>query len=136
MQELRSDHREQHDKGVDLMFRAHVEATFESAHANGPVGHKCHVMHGHSWLGEIEWEYDSDKQDEFGWGPDFGKVKELFRRLDHQDLNEFFVFPPSAENIAQRIYKDFIAQFGFAPLFVKLHEGRGNIMTYTEPEND
>lgn len=119
------------------MFRAHVEATFESAHANGPVGHKCREMHGHSWLAEIDWEYEEDKLDAYGWGPDFGAVKEIIRQLDHHDLNQWFAdMPPSAERIAQWMYRQFEELFGFAPLFVRLHEGRGNTMTYTEPEND
>ena len=113
------------------MFRAHVEATFESAHANGPEGHKCRVMHGHSWVAEIDWEYGEVRQDEYGWGPDFGAVKEIIRRLDHQNLNNVFDFPPSAENIAKWMYQEFELNFGFRPLFVKLHEGRGNTMVYS-----
>ena len=118
------------------MFRAHVEETFEAAHANGPEGHKCHVMHGHSWRAELEWDYDETKQNEFGWGPDFGAVKGMVRKLDHQNLNELFSFAPSAENIAQFLYNEFTSIFGMYPAKVQLFEGRGNSITYWEPEND
>lgn len=142
------------------MFRAHVEATFESAHRNGPAGHKCagtiHTMtpdiarwatdagvslddqaqlaqmldfHGHSWLCEIEWEYGESQLDENYWGPDFGKVKALIRDMDHHNLNLMFEFP-SAEFLTKHLYKQFRDTFGFAPAFVKVHEGRGNTMTY------
>jgi len=118
------------------VFRAHIETTFESAHANGPEGHKCHVMHGHSWVAEIEWEYGPDQQDAYGWGPDFGAAKGIIRNLDHQNLNEVFEFAPSAENIAKWMYEEFERMFGFFPDFVRLHEGRGNTMTYSDPAND
>lgn len=156
------------------MFRAHVEATFESAHKNGPPGHKCagtlegvpqdviqviknffgrngegpqktydllellkdkFDYHGHSWFCEIEWDYTEDQLDEVKWGPDFGKVKDIIRSLDHHNLNLMFD-TPSAEMIAKSIYHDFEIIFGFFPDFVRLHEGRGNTMTYSEPENN
>lgn len=152
------------------MWTAHVEAHFESAHRNGPPGHKCagtfqgvpvdvkavleHYgtagenqpefdamladlgglldYHGHSWFGIIEWSYDVDKLDEYGWGPDFGAVKELMRRYDHHNLN---LFPDlkhaSAENLSELIYDDFEITFGFAPDFVRLQEGAGNAVIYT-----
>lgn len=152
-----------------MTFRAHVEARFESAHRNGPPGHKCagqykgvtpdirHVLetaekagliapggttalsgqfsvmldfHGHSWLGVIEWTYDESKLDAYGWGPDFGAVKDLIRKYDHHNLN--LVHPqPSAENLAKAIYEEFMEVFGFEPDFVRLHEGHGNTMEYT-----
>lgn len=125
------------------MYRGHVEATFESAHKNGPPGHKCAGTlgdgsldyHGHSWLAEIEWEYEEDQLDDYGWGPDFGKVKQIIRQYDHHNLN-LLLAVPSAENLCKKMYEEFVETFGFSPLFVKLHEGRGNTMTYTEPEND
>lgn len=153
------------------MFRAHVEATFESAHRNGPKGHKCagtltgvpddvvavigkllaeqeeiadalieqlsdkFDFHGHSWLAEIEWDYDEDQLDESKWGPDFGRAKDMIRQLDHHNLNLIFAMP-SAEMIAKWMYHEFEARFGFYPDFVRVHEGRGNTMTYREPENN
>lgn len=125
------------------MYRGHIEAKFEAAHKNGPPGHKCAGTldpeldyHGHSWFAEIEWEYDDDQLDEFGWGPmDFGKAKDLIRALDHHNLN-LILDTPSAEVISKYLYTEFSTEFGIAPLFVRLHEGAGNTMTYTDPSND
>lgn len=155
------------------MFIAHVEATFESAHANGPVGHKCagthpgvpaniaaaimdalHAaqvpaprtayaaiaeaigngmldFHGHSWLAEIDFAYDETKLDDHAWGPDFGAAKALIRELDHHNLN-LILDQPSAEVIASYLYQQFSSRFGFDPLRVIVHEGRGNRMEYND----
>jgi 6-pyruvoyl-tetrahydropterin synthase len=89
--------------------------------------HGLFDYHGHSWLAEIDFEYE--EVDEHFWGPDFGKVKDLIRTLDHHNLNLFFE-QPTAEFISQHLYRAFEAAFGFPPTLVKLHEGRGNTMTY------
>lgn len=123
------------------MFKGHVEASFESAHRNGPPGHRCAGtlgsldFHGHSWKAEIEWVYEEAQLDEYGWGPDFGLVKEIIREYDHHNIN-LMMEVPSAERIAQAMYREFFKRFGFAPLTVTLHEGRGNAIVYSEPEND
>ena len=83
--------------------------------------------HGHSWLAEIDFEYA--RVDEHFWGPDFGKVKDLIRSMDHHNLNLMFT-QPTAEFIANFLYGAFKDKFGFSPVFVKLHEGRGNTMIY------
>lgn len=152
-------------KPESVMYRAHVEATFESAHRNGPDGHKCagtlygvplsvrkkveaffdstdlaeqmiaelsdeFDFHGHSWLAEIEWDYNESVMTDYLWGPDFGKVKDLIRQLDHHNLNLIFEYP-SAEFLTKWLYEQFKEQFGFTPIFVKIHEGRGNTMVYS-----
>lgn len=114
-------------------FLAHVEETFESAHANGPEGHKCREMHGHSWKAEIEFRYDSSQLDEYGWGPDFGRVKGLIRALDHRNLNDLFSFPPSAENISRYLLNQTYNMFpDLLWVRVTIHEGRGNMIRVEE----
>lgn len=93
-------------------------------------------FHGHSWKVEIDWAYEDDQLDEHGWGPvDFGAAKALIRRYDHHNLN--VVLPerviPSAEGLSKLLYEDFVNAFGTAPLFVRVHEGGGNTLTYSEP---
>lgn len=83
--------------------------------------------HGHSWLGEIDFEYD--KVDEHFWGPDFGRVKDLIRTMDHHNLN-LMMDQPTSEFISRHLYELFRVTFGFNPLRVILHEGRGNRMEY------
>jgi len=85
--------------------------------------------HGHSWLAEIDFEYDDDMVDEHYWGPDFGKVKDIIRVMDHHNLNLVFE-QPTSEFIAKFLYEAFKKEFGFEPLRVVLHEGRGNKMEY------
>ena len=94
-------------------------------------------FHGHSWLVEIDWQYETDQLDANGWGPvDFGAAKDLIRAFDHHNMNLLSVIPPSAENLARQLYEGFTSAFGLTPLLVRVHEGHGNTMTYTEPEND
>jgi hypothetical protein len=83
--------------------------------------------HGHSWLAEIDFEYT--KVDEHFWGPDFGRVKDLIRRMDHHNLNLIFE-QPTSEFIARHLYEAFYSEFGFYPKRVCLHEGRGNKMEF------
>ena len=118
-------------------WRSHVEETFESSHHNAPADqpdHKCANVHGHSWLAEIELTYGALDRPEIGWGPDFGVLKGIIRQLDHKDLNAFFDFPPSAELIAQWIYRQVQEQTGRTPDVVRVHEGRGNMIAYSEQE--
>lgn len=126
---------------LKAVFQAHVEATVEAAHSNGPVGHRCQNMHGHSWRIEVEWIYGLQDLNEYGWGPDFGAVKAIIRRLDHsggdRGLNGFFNFPPSAENIAQYLFREIHSGWPeMQHLTIIIHEGGGNTLTYTEQEVD
>lgn len=135
---------------MQQILKAHVEEEFEAAHANGPEGHKCHVMHGHTWKAVIEWEYSVSDLDEFGWGVDFGAVKAIVKALDHQELGALLPqltegilawssvparpIPPSAENIARYIYHRMREQFGrrVGYLVVRVYEGAGNMVGYME----
>jgi 6-pyruvoyltetrahydropterin/6-carboxytetrahydropterin synthase len=121
-------------QGVGI-WRYHVEVTFEAAHSAGPPGHKCHTLHGHSFVAEAEGEYRESSIDAYGWGPDFGKLKDVIRPLDHQNLNELELLQgmaPTSENLTRWIYQQITDLTGLAPDFVRLHEGRGNVMTYRE----
>lgn len=89
--------------------------------------------HGHSWLAEIDFMYD--EVDEHFWGPDFGKVKDLIRVMDHHNLNLMFE-QPTSEYLTQYLYERFRAEFGMAPLWVKIHEGGGNTMKYADEADE
>lgn len=115
------------------MWTLHVEEDFSSAHANGPEGHKCNNMHGHDWLAVVEVTYS--KLDEFGWGPDFGLIKNLIKPLDHMNLNEYFEpidIAPSAEEIARWLYHQVWGATGLQPDFIEITEGGMNSVRYVE----
>jgi len=126
-----------------VTWTLHVEEDFSSAHANGPDGHKCNNMHGHDWLAIVEITYND--VDENGWGPDFGAIKQFIKPLDHQNLNDFFdgthrleggwLIPsmkPSAELIAQWLWRQIWAATGLRPDFVEINEGGANSVVYRE----
>jgi len=121
------------------MFTAHVEETVEAAHSNGPPLHKCHNMHGHSWRIEATWKHTDTDLDDYGWGPDFGAVKSIIRRLDHsggdRGLNALFSFAPSAENIARWLFDEIRAGWHMHHLIVIVHEGKGNSVQYDQEES-
>ncbi len=74
------------------------EYRFEAAHhlPRVPAGHKCARLHGHSYRVELHAAGAVDP--ETGWLVDFAVLDdawaELFRRLDHRNLNEV----PGLEN--------------------------------------
>jgi 6-pyruvoyltetrahydropterin/6-carboxytetrahydropterin synthase len=75
------------------------EYRFEAAHhlPRVPAGHKCARVHGHSYRVELLVRGRIDAQT--GWLVDFGDLDDVFaaevyRRLDHRNLNEV----PGLEN--------------------------------------
>jgi len=76
---------------------------------NGPAGHNCANMHGHSF--RIEIHIRGPVHPESGWIIDFadiGKAFEpIFDQLDHQCLNEIKGLEnPTSENLAKWIWKN------------------------------
>ena len=66
--------------------------TLESAHRlpKVPPGHKCALLHGHSF--RIEVRVEGEPGAETGWEMDYGDIKTAFQplydQLDHQYLND------------------------------------------------
>jgi 6-pyruvoyltetrahydropterin/6-carboxytetrahydropterin synthase len=86
----------------------HVELTrefrFEAAHRLPmvPPGHKCHRLHGHSFVIEVTLAGELDE--ERGWLVDFGEVAArvepiLKAELDHRTLNDV----PGLENATSEL---------------------------------
>jgi len=86
------------------------EYRFEAAHSlpRVPEGHKCRRVHGHSY--KVELEVSGPVNEETGWLIDFGVIdeawEELFKRFDHQNLNDVPGLENSTcENIAVYVWR-------------------------------
>lgn len=90
------------------MFELVVEKTFAAAHFLRAFQGPCERLHGHNY--RIQVYLRGDTLNDAGMLVDFTDIKkhlsEILDRLDHQclnDLPEFAVLSPSAENIAKYI---------------------------------
>lgn len=88
-----------------------VVSDFASAHTLRGYPGACSRMHGHNW--KIEAEATATALDDIGMAVDFKVIKKAVKvvtnKLDHYYLNEiapFDIVNPTAENIAQYIYKE------------------------------
>ncbi len=92
------------------MYEATVSSSFSGAHFLKGYQGKCEAIHGHNW--KVVATVEAKQLDKTGLSLDFKKLKEylslILKELDHTYLNELTYFNqnnPSAENIAQFIYK-------------------------------
>lgn len=91
------------------VFEVYVKTYFSAAHSLKDYPGDCARTHGHNWMIEV---YVKCKElDKIGIGIDFRDiklaVKEVFKGLDHFNLNELQAFKdvnPSSENIAKFLY--------------------------------
>ena len=90
---------------ITMIARLIKDFTFEAAQTlpNAPEGHKCRLMHGHSFKVEIAVEGEVDPA--IGWVYDHAKISRamnpLLEKLDHSYLNEVEGLEnPTIENMA------------------------------------
>jgi 6-pyruvoyltetrahydropterin/6-carboxytetrahydropterin synthase len=85
----------------------HTEVIIDSAHRLENYQGKCANLHGHSWRIELWFRGDKVHKDKVGILVDFGIVKALKEKLDHQVLND--IMPegvnPTDENLVEFIYE-------------------------------
>ena len=108
-----------------------------SHHLDLPYESKCQHIHGHNWNVEIECK--TNVLTKYGMVVDFTDIKKLIHDpLDHKNFNTIFDFNPTAENIAEWIYKklnDYIYHNksyheSTRCIRVKVQESEGNIAIY------
>jgi len=63
-----------------------------------PYDSPCQRQHGHNI--RVEVTVSAEELTEYGMVVDFGKIKEIVHRLDHQYLNDKIRMNPTAENLA------------------------------------
>jgi 6-pyruvoyltetrahydropterin/6-carboxytetrahydropterin synthase len=92
------------------MYEVTVEQTFAAAHALRHYKGACENLHGHNF--KVHVTIEGKQLDKAGMLVDFLDVKaamrEVMKRIDHQNLNEVAPFDeeknPSAENIAEYFF--------------------------------
>ncbi|MBN1961716.1 MAG: 6-carboxytetrahydropterin synthase QueD [Deltaproteobacteria bacterium] len=111
--------------------------SFEAAHwlPNTPMIHKCHKMHGHSYICEIH--VTGEIQKDHGWICDFAEISGAFAplhvMLDHQILNEIAGLEnPTAENIAKWVWEKLSCKINGLSTIV-IHETPTSRCIYTGP---
>jgi 6-pyruvoyltetrahydropterin/6-carboxytetrahydropterin synthase len=102
------------------MYRIRVEAEFAAAHSLTHYHGKCERLHGHNY--RVRAWARGEGLGEGGMLVDFGLLKGALRAavesLDHSYLNDlaFFDGDPSAERIAEYLFKELAARMPEAPL--------------------
>lgn len=88
---------------------------------------QCLNLHGHNYKVTVTVKTYDLKE---GMVIDFGKIKEIVMKLDHQNLNDF-IDQPTAENIAKWLFdriQPLVPETGFVE--VELEETPGSIVKY------
>lgn len=93
------------------MYIIRKEFHCSSAHqlSGLPEEHPCSRPHGHNYI--IVAELSSAKLNAIGFVQDYRELDDIKKWIDdvmdHHDLNQAFVFNPTAENMAKHIYNKF-----------------------------
>lgn len=105
------------------MYRISVEQHFDSAHFLRGYEGKCEALHGHRY--QVKVTLETRDLNDIGLAFDFTRLKQELKDViaayDHRCLNDvppFDKINPSAENIAEAIYR---------ALKLKLEKDRGNL---------
>ena len=105
------------------MYRISVTRHFDSAHFLRGYEGKCEALHGHRY--EVKVTLETQKLNAIGLAFDFTVLKQeldgIISQYDHHSLNDVAPFDrinPSAENIAETIYREIKLKLEKAPAIV------------------
>ena len=76
-----------------------TECIFDAAHQIPNHPGKCARLHGHTWRVVIE--VDGTVDTKTGMIVDFGDLKSIVRKFDHELVNQVVSFLPTAENLVE-----------------------------------
>ncbi len=107
-----------------MLFRLTKDYHFEAAQTlpHAPEGHKCRLMHGHSF--KLEVTVEGEKDPKTGWFYDHAEIsramKPLLEKLDHGYLNEIEGLEnPTIENMCLWFWEKLAPQLrGLAEIVV------------------
>ena len=97
------------------MYTIRKEFHCSSAHqlAGLPPDHPCARVHGHNYI--IVAKLETTQLNIIGFVTDYRKLDKIKRwvdnTMDHKNLNDVFLFNPTAENMAKHIYNLFKPTF-------------------------
>jgi len=88
------------------MYSLIVKDKFDAAHYLPDYDGDCARLHGHSWKVDMEVRFSEIQTN--GMGIDFKELKDIIKPSlpDHENLNDYFDFVPTAENIAKFLYDE------------------------------
>jgi 6-pyruvoyltetrahydropterin/6-carboxytetrahydropterin synthase len=114
------------------MFELSVDSHFAAAHSLRGYKGDCARLHGHTW--GVTAHVGAESADEMGICIDFKEVskalEEISGAFDHQtlnDLDDFSIINPTAENLAKLIYDR---------LSEKLNSNNITVLSVTVAESD
>ena len=90
------------------MYRIAKSFHFSASHTLSlPPPHPCSRLHGHNYVVEVVLE--TERLDLRGFVVDYGELKQLRdfvdSTYDHRHLNDVVPFEPTAENLAEEIFR-------------------------------
>jgi 6-pyruvoyltetrahydropterin/6-carboxytetrahydropterin synthase len=119
------------------LYELTVESRFDSAHNLRGYEGACESLHGHTY--RVQVVYSGQELNELGMLIDFKNLKEELGRivghLDHRYLNEleeFSVKNPTAEHLAQYIFKRMRKALGVGITSATVWETPTSAATYRE----
>lgn len=92
-----------------MLLTLHTETVIDACHQLRGYNGNCSRQHGHSWWLHVWIKGDSSQKDEIGILFDFGEIKKIQGKLDHQFINEippFDTINATAENLSEWIYEE------------------------------
>jgi len=110
----------------------HTEGWYDASHHLNNYDEKCANVHGHTYKVEVWVKGDSENVDKAGILWDFGKLKKVINKYDHQDLNEIYDINSTAENQCQCIYNELKQQDKHLYFKVRVYEQLSPKKSYCE----